>query len=81
MSGERVLRERLCDLYQETLHELNAAESNGAAGAICYRAMRRLLALAERASCLFPDFQGDTCDFWVKTYGQEPCDTCRPWQP
>ena len=26
--------------------------------------------------CLMPDFDGDDCRFWAKTYGQEPCANC-----
>jgi hypothetical protein len=26
--------------------------------------------------CLKPDFGGDDCRFWAKTYGQEPCANC-----
>lgn len=26
--------------------------------------------------CLKADFPGDTCEFWVRTYGQDPCANC-----
>jgi len=29
-----------------------------------------------RLPCLMPDFDGDDCRFWAKTYGQEPCANC-----